>query len=290
MTAIRALAAIALLFAASQAVQAGSVHPYPDDYFVTGDGAIASASSGDDHGHGYLAPGTPLDDDFVLGPTIPGKWGPAAFGTGATVTWSLMATGVDLSFEGAGVTNTHLSAFMPAGFKAAIVAAFAAWSAVADITFIEVPDLGEPGNAAQLSGDIRIGGHVFDGAGGTLAHGFFPPVNGTSAAGDIHFDIAETWKLGFGGPGFDIFQVAAHEIGHAIGLGHTGVPASLMNPFYTEAFAGPQADDIAGAVFIYGAAPANGVPEPATAGMLLLGAMGLPFLRRRRVQTPTTAA
>ena len=122
-----------------------------------------------------------------------------------------------------------------------------------------------------------------DGAGGTLAHGYYPPANGLTAAGDIHFDIGDTWKLGFGGGGFDIFQVAAHEIGHAIGLDHTAVPASLMNPFYTEVFAGPQADDIAGAVFIYGAAVST--PEGGST-LLLFGIIGMALapLRRRMAQ------
>lgn len=228
------------------------------------------------------APGTPISGDFVLGPTTPGKWGPPAFGTGATVTWSLMATGVDVSADGGGL-NSHLSSFMPAGFHSAITAAFAAWSAVANIAFIEVADGGLPFNHPSATvADIRIGGHAIDGAFGTLAHGYFPPVNGVTAAGDIHFDIAETWKLGFGGPGFDIFQVAAHEIGHAIGLGHTAVPASLMNPFYTEAFAGLQADDIAGAVFIYGA-PVSSVPEPTTLVIWgTLSSLGMIVGRRRK--------
>jgi hypothetical protein len=218
---------------------------------------------------------------FVLGPTVPGKWGPAAFGTGATVTWSLMPTGTSIAAEGAGL-STHLSAFMPVGFHAELVAAFAAWSAVADITFIEVADDGAAFNDPTTSGDIRIGGHAFDGAGGTLAHGYFPPANGLTAAGDIHFDTGDLWKIGFGGPGFSIFQVAAHEIGHAIGLSHTAVPASLMNPFYTEAFSGPQADDIAGAVFIYGAAPV-GAPDGGST-FIMLGAILVAFsaIRRQR--------
>jgi hypothetical protein len=219
---------------------------------------------------------------FVIGATSPGKWGSPALGTGATVTWSLMATGVDLTVEGAPfnpVSNTTLSAFMPAGFKTQIENAFDAWSAVADITFIEVADLGEAFNAAvQLSGDIRLGGHFFDGGGSVLAHGFFPPVNGDSAAGDIHFDTGDSWDVGLVGPGFSIFQVASHEIGHAIGLSHTGVASSLMNPSYTEAFFGPQADDIAGAQFLYGEAIVA-ISLPATlplfgAGLAIFSFMG----------------
>ena len=34
-----------------------------------------------------------LSSAFVLGPTTPGKWGAAAMGTGATVTYSFMVTG-----------------------------------------------------------------------------------------------------------------------------------------------------------------------------------------------------
>ncbi len=169
---------------------------------------------------------------------------------------------------------------MPVGYHAAITAAFAAWSSVADIQFVEVVDSGHAFNAAGASGDIRIGGHAFDGAGGILAHGYYPPTNGSSAAGDIHFDIADTWKLGTGGAGFNIFQVMAHEIGHAIGLDHTSVANSLMNPFYTEAFLGPQADDIAGARFIYGRAT-QGVPDGGST-LLLLGAGLMAFAALRR--------
>lgn len=213
---------------------------------------------------------------FVLGPTDPGKWGSPVFGTGATVTWSYMGDGVDCSADGGGVCSSFAS-FMPVGFEASVNAAFAAWSSVADLTFVQVADGGEAFNAPGTSGDIRLGGHAFDGPLGVLAHGYYPPVNGDTAAGDIHFDEAESWKLGWGGPGFNIYQVLSHELGHALGLDHSPVPNSLMNPFYTESFQGPQADDIAGMQYIYGP-----VPEPSTWALFALGVAALSLSRRRR--------
>lgn len=226
---------------------------------------------------------------FVVAPTNPGKWGSPTFGTGATITYSFMATGTDCSAEDAGCSITALGAFGPAFsvWQSEIEAAMAAWSAVANLTFVQVADMGEAfGAGTQQSGDLRFGGHAFDGAFGVLAHGYYPPANGATAAGDMHFDTGDCWEGAMDGTAdgcFSIFQVAAHELGHALGLDHTGVPASLMNPFYTESFTGPQADDIAGMQFIYGAPVTTGrVPEPMSLALSGAALAALGLSRRRR--------
>ena len=203
---------------------------------------------------------------YVLGPTTPGKWGSPTLGTGATVNWSYMSTGTDCSAEYAGCLITAFADFMPTGYLTTVQSAFNAWSAVANLTFNQVAD--------ATGVDIRLGGHYFDGAGNVLAHGYYPPNNG-SLAGDIHFDTGDTWKIGFGGSGFDLFNVLTHELGHALGLAHSTDINALMYPYYTESFSGPQADDIAGMQYLYGAA----VPLPGTLALLLIG---FGFLRTRR--------
>jgi hypothetical protein len=221
---------------------------------------------------------------FVLGPTAPGKWGPLPFGTPGAATYSYMAGGTSCAGEFAGC----VFAAIPAGFVAAIDAAFAAWSAVAGITFTLVADSGAgcAFDAAGCVGDIRIGMHPFDGPFGILAHAYYPPVNGVTAAGDLHFDSAECWETVSDGTGdgcFNIGIVATHEIGHSIGLDHTAVPCSLMNPFYSEVCGALAADDIAGGVFIYGPPkPIDGVPFPATLVLVGVGLLGLRVASRKR--------
>lgn len=119
----------------------------------------------------------------------------------------------------------------------------------------------------------------FDGLNGELAHAFLPP------RGEIHFDNHEFWILGksrfswkqgtrsavkappTAAPAAlmslscdpagvwlnDLVQVAAHEIGHALGLWHSRAPTALMHPNAT--YTGQRnvaQDDVWGIQRLYG--------------------------------------
>jgi hypothetical protein len=64
----------------------------------------------------------------------------------------------------------------------------------------------------------------------------------------------QAWKVGFDGDleVYDIRYTLMHEIGHAIGLDHPGVPGELMDFRYLETFSSLQPGDRAGAASLYG--------------------------------------
>ncbi len=139
-----------------------------------------------------------------------------------------------------------------AQIRAAILQALQLWSAVTPLTFTEVPVASPPDIVVRFVAGAHGDGSDFDGAGGILAHGFYPPPNGGALAGDTHFDEAETWSVVLPPSGIDLTTVAAHEFGHALGLAHSSVAGALMGPYYSAAHRNLEADDVAGIQALYG--------------------------------------
>jgi len=97
----------------------------------------------------------------------------------------------------------------------------------------------------------------FDGAGGVLAHAFYPGSN-TGVAGDVHFDDDEHYSYDNrpveGEVGRDLMWVTTHEHGHTLGLDHSHERDAIMYPWYTgykKDFA-LKLDDINGIRSLYG--------------------------------------
>ena len=118
--------------------------------------------------------------------------------------------------------------------------------------------------------DILIGwaegehgdGDSFDGPGDVLAHASYPnPYQDRQVF--LHFDDSERW-VNSATQNVDLLTVAAHEIGHNLGLDHSNDPNALMYPSYSAPRRFLGQDDIAGVQSLYGLAaqPAESPEAP----------------------------
>ena len=149
--------------------------------------------------------------------------------------------------------------------EAEIVRAFNEWAKYARLTFS--PTSNTTGNqtlAILFASGEHGDGYPFDGPGGVLAHTFYPfPINPEPIAGDLHFDNDESWKIG---ADVDVYSIALHETGHALGLGHSDNPGAVMYPYY-HIVTGLSQEDIGAILQLYAAqdgqpSPNPGIPTP----------------------------
>lgn len=121
-------------------------------------------------------------------------------------------------------------------------------------TMLRFTQLSDNNTSANIKLYFTHGDHndsfPFDGPNGIIAHAFLPPY------GRIHFDADESWNLTgenmtISEEGINLFVVAAHEIGHAIGFQHSSVRKAIMFAFYNSANNKLNVDDINGLNQLY---------------------------------------
>ncbi|KAM5245968.1 stromelysin-1-like [Ctenodactylus gundi] len=143
----------------------------------------------------------------------------------------------------------------PDAVDSAIERALKVWEEVTPLTFTRIYK-GE----ADIMISFAVGDHgdfiPFDGPGSVLAHAYAP---GPGINGDAHFDDDEQWTKDT--TGTNLFLVAAHELGHSLGLFHSANPKALMYPLYNSlmdlARFRLSQDDVDGIQSLYGSNPAS---------------------------------
>ena len=186
----------------------------------------------------------------------PVKWGKSSFGAGASLKYgfvreaSKFPNAINCKAMTPVAPMLARSKIAETAFRNEIRIAFDEWEKVANLRFTYV---GDPAQA-----DILIGAQT-EPSGIAFAN-VWHAANGDSHIAEITkasicFNPRLPWETSLDGDKATLSfrQIAAHEIGHAIGLDHPGSTGQLMGYRYSEETPGLQAGDVLGAVKLYGA-------------------------------------
>jgi hypothetical protein len=176
------------------------------------------------------------------------------------ITISFVPDGTVVSTSGSNqVTSNLFSAFnnnprLVNQWQNQILKAAQTLAAQTNINFAVVADNGSPEGSGSYEqgdpamGDIRISGYNFGNSALAMAMQP-PPANNYSIAGDFAFNTGQNFNIN---NTYDLYTVALHEFGHALGMDHSSAGTNAaMYPNYTGVKPGLSSDDIAGIRNIY---------------------------------------
>jgi predicted Zn-dependent protease len=166
------------------------------------------------------------------------------------ITWSFAA------FNYAVDAANPFSSWITGVYQSVVEQAIQAWASVSGLAFEQVPDSSDPSTAD----DIRIGFATFNPA----SSGDIGETNYSYTGGHFNQDvivrledpsqdplISTSAGLTYQGHQSTLYQVALHELGHALGLGHSPDPHAVMYPVATSQNGNLDASDIAGIQALY---------------------------------------
>jgi hypothetical protein len=140
----------------------------------------------------------------------------------------------------------------------AVHAAFRTWTKVAsaDVRFNYLGPTPNTVGEADLTNIVSFADSTFPWSTGTLAVtlNYFSASTGVTREADILFNPSQSWSTSGEFGKYDIQGVLTHEIGHFLGLDHSGMVSSVMTPFGAPSVVDQrilQYDDAAGVTEIY---------------------------------------
>lgn len=187
-------------------------------------------------------------------------------GTPLTLTWGFMAPNTPINDNnGFAVPNapnnlqTYLNGIYgsQAVWQPQFQSVFDRWSSISGLTYVfEANDDGatvtnftnSPFGSLGVRADVRIGGKTLDGPSNVLAYNYGPN------HADMVIDTGDTFFTDTSSSSLRLRNVVAHEHGHGLGMAHVdpSVGKTLMEPFVSTAYNGPQFHDILVAQRAYG--------------------------------------